>query len=233
MDENIKIMQAMLDDDFQQILKNDKELNELEEQKNKKLDQFNQLCCILFKRFKIAGITCIPITPAIWSFLYCINNRIVIGGNINKDDVDEFMYILHNGIQILDDDFLKNAHGFCLQNNIDYQYALCEILDMVKLTFRPLQMFPQKSIKDDDVRFNVDWLTKIVGMACSICNKPSDQIMMNMSLCQCLYYVVQYCRGNDADNNIKRRNSDQINEAIYLRTMQLGKQYYQNNYKGK
>lgn len=233
MEENITIMQCMLDDEFQQILQKDEVLNELEAQKNNKVDQYFELSCILFKRFKIAGITCIPITPIIWCFLYCIKNKIVCGGEVNKDDVDQFMYLLHNGIEVLDEDFLKKAHGFCVENDIDYTYALNEIIDMIKLTFRPLEMFPRPSIKDQDVRFNVDWLTKIVGMACKVCNKTSDEVMMNMSLCEALYYVVQYSREGDVDNNIKRRNSDQINEAIYLRTMQLGKQYYQNNYKGK
>lgn len=233
MDQNIQIMQVMLDDKFQQILQNDKVLNELEAQKNNKLDEYYELSCILFKRFKIAGITCIPITPIIWCFLYCIKNRIVCGGAVNKDDVDEFLFLLHNGIQVLDQDFLKNAHGFCDKNDIDYEFALSEILDMIKLSFRPLEMFPRPSVKDQDVRFNVDWLTKIVGMACKVCNKTSDQVMLNMSLCEALYYVVQSSRENDIDNSIKRRNSDQINEAIYLRTMQLGKQYYEDNYKGK
>lgn len=233
MDQNIQIMQVMLDDKFQQILQNDKVLNDLEAQKNNKLDEYYELSCILFKRFKIAGITCIPITPIIWCFLYCIKNRIVCGGVVNKDDVDEFLFLLHNGIQVLDQDFLKNAHGFCDKNDIDYEFALSEILDMIKLSFRPLEMFPRPSVKDQDVRFNVDWLTKIVGMACKVCNKTSDQVMLNMSLCEALYYVVQSSRENDIDNSIKRRNSDQINEAIYLRTMQLGKQYYEDNYKGK
>lgn len=233
MEENITIMQCMLDDEFQQILQKDEVLNELEAQKNNKVDQYFELSCILFKRFKIAGITCIPITPIIWCFLYCIKNKIVCGGEVNKDDVDQFMYLLHNGIEVLDEDFLKKAHGFCVENDIDYTYALNEIIDMIKLTFRPLEMFPRPNIKDQDVRFNVDWLTKIVGMACRVCNKTSDEVMMNMSLCEALYYVVQYSREGDADNNIKRRNSDQINEAIYLRTMQLGRKYFEDNYKGK
>ena len=186
MDQMTEIFACMADDKFKEIMQNDEVLNELEAQKNNKVDQYFELSCILFKRFKIAGITCIPITPIIWCFLYCIKNKIVCGGEVNKDDVDQFLYLLHNGIEVLDEDFLKKAHGFCVENDIDYQYALTEIIDMIKLTFRPLEMFPRPNIKDQDVRFNVDWLTKVVGMACRICNKTSDEVMLNMSLCDLL-----------------------------------------------
>ena len=227
------ILYAMQDDAFQEILKSDEVLNALEDEKNNKQMQYFQLVSIIFKRFKVAGLSCIPITPAIWSFLYCMGNKIVLGGKVGKDDIDQMIYLLHFGMQKIDENFLYQAHGYCDANQIDYQYALSELLTMIELTFRPLQMFPQTGINGQDVRFNVDWLTKIVGMACRICNKTSAQVMFNLSLCQALYYVVQFCRGNDPENNIKRRNSDQINEAIFLRTMELGKQYYDNNYKGK
>lgn len=233
MDQMNELFKVMQDDEFQKILQQDEELNQLEAEKNDTQSEYFELCCILFKRFKIAGLSCIPITPAIWSLLYCLGNKIVVGGKIEKEDIDVFLYVLHNGIEVVDENLFNNAELFCDKNEIDYQYALLEILDMIKLTFRPMEMFPLNSIKGEDVRFNADWLTKIVGMACRICNKTSDQIMLNMSLSECLYYVIQFCRNTDTDNNIRRRNSSQVNELIFKRTMELGQKYWEENYKGK
>lgn len=88
-------------------------------------------------------------------------------------------------------------------------------------------MYPKINVENpEDVRFNADWLTKIVSLACQTCNKTSDEVMFNMSLCEALYYVVQKCRENDPKGTIKRRNSDEVNEEMFLRTMELGKKYY-------
>lgn len=233
MDQMTEIFACMADDKFKEIMQNDEVLNELEEEKNNPQREYFELCCVLFKRFKIAGLTCIPITPAMWCLLYCLGNKIIVGGKVEKEDIDVFIYLMHNGLDAVDENLFNNAELFCDKHEIDYQYALLEICDMIKLTFRPMEMFPLPSIKDEDVRFNVDWLTKVVSMACRVCNKTSDEVMMNMSLCECLYYVVQYCRVNDKDNTIRRRNSDEVNEQIYKRTMQLGKKYWEENYKGK
>ena len=99
---------------------------------------------------------------------------------------------------------------------------------MIKLAFRPLEMFP--AIKAEEVRFNVDWLTRIVSMVCQMTNKSSDDVMLNMSLTEAFSYVVQYCRKDDVKYQIKRRNSDEVNREMYLRTLELGIKYYEENY---
>ena len=104
---------------------------------------------------------------------------------------------------------------------------------MIHLAFRPLQMFPQTQTQKTDVKFNLDWLTKIVALCAKMTNKKSDQIMFDMSLTQVLSYVVQACRQGDVNDSIRRRNSDQVNEAMYKRTLELGKIYYQKNYKNR
>jgi hypothetical protein len=64
-------------------------------------------------------------------------------------------------------------------------------------------------------------------------NKTSDEIIFDTRLTECFYYAIQMARKSDVDGKIKRRNSDEINSAIYQRTFELGTEYYNKNYKDK
>ena len=56
-------------------------------------------------------------------------------------------------------------------------------------------MFESNS-DSEETRFNLDWLTGIVSIVSEQTNKDSDYIMFNMSLTECMYYVIQYARKN-------------------------------------
>ena len=234
MDESLQMLLVMQDDQFQEILRTDHILNQLQQEKNNKKLEYFQLMSVISKSFFIGGVNITPITPILWSFLYCIDNRFVTqSGQIRHIDIDVFFYLLHYGIKSISDDLFDKAKGFCTAKQISYDYARDQILQMIHLAFRPLQMFPQTQTQKTDVKFNLDWLTKIVALCAKMTNKKSDQIMFDMSLTQVLSYVVQACRQGDVNDSIRRRNSDQVNEAMYKRTLELGKIYYQKNYKNR
>lgn len=226
----IDVFLAMQDDDFQEILQSDEILRDLQSEKNSTKDQYFQLMGAISKRFIVCGLRIIPITPVMWCFLYCIGNAFVKRENkITEKDIDIFLYLLHNGMQSISDDLYTKAHEFCKRNNIDYSIATQEIIEQIKLAFRPVEMLP-RSVSGEQPRFNLDWLTQLCSMVCEMTNKTSDQIMFNMSLNQAYSYVIQYCRRNDLKKQIRRRNSDEINVAIYQRTLELGKEYYRQHY---
>ena len=229
--QTLEIMLAMQDDAFAEIISNDPILQELEKEKFNHTDQFFQLMMILSKVFKINGVTVSCITPAIWSWLYCTKNAYAIRETPSQIDTDIFLYILHNGIKNIDDDYISAAAGFCEKNGIDYIEAQADLVNMIYLSFRPLEMLSGSST--DQPRFNADWLTQIVSVVAPLTGKKSDEIIFDMSLTQCFYYAVQMARKSDVEGRIKRRNSDEINAAIYQRTFQLGTEYYNKFYKDK
>lgn len=229
MEQKLEVLLAMQDDEFQQILKNDKILNALEAEKYDKQIEYFQLISILTKSFTVCGLKIQPITPIMWCFLYCIDNRFVTHPEaVRRIDIDVFLYLLHNGT--VNDDLLHNAAGFCEKHNINYKQAGKQIIGLIALAFRPQSMLPKTPINEADVRYNVDWLTRIVSMACELTNQTSEYVMREMSLTEALSYAVQFARRNDVKGEIRRRNSDEVNIEIYKRTMELGEQYYNDKY---
>lgn len=231
----LDVMLAMQDDAFQEILKNDQIINELEKEKNNASLEFNQLMAILSKIYKINGVVVQALTPAVWSFLYSIGNAYTIKDKvIQKIDTDIFMYIISRGISNLEQDLIVSAAGFCDEHGIDYGQTEYDIKSFIYLMFRPLQMLnTYETESTEQIRFNADWVTKIVSVVAPLTNKTSDDIIFNMSLTECFYYMIQHARKFDDKGLIKRKNSDEIEAEIFKRTLELGKDYYQKNYVNK
>ena len=228
-----KIFQVMMDDKFKQILQNDIVLQQLEKAKFNIKDQYLQLMLTLNKTVKICGLPCQVLTPALWSFLYTIQNGFVVKNKIKKKDIDVFLYMLNNGFSKTDQNLFEKAKNFCVSKHISYFEAENDIKNLIYLSFRALQMFPHVASSNQVTRFDLDWLTKIVSMVCAMTNYKADYVMYECSLTQCFYYAIQYARKNDTKNEIRRYNTDEINEMIYNRTIELGIQYYKDNYEGK
>ena len=229
----MNFLHAMLDDQFQVIIQNDEVLNDLEKQKNDKTDEFFQLMSIISKTFFIDGVACSVITPAIWSFLYCLGNAYAKQDReIEKIDTDVFIYLLHNGIIKADENIITNASGFCASKKIDYEVAKEDLKNLIYIAFRPLEMLSDLPSSDEqqEIRFNADWLTKVVSVVAPLTNLTVNDIIYNLSLTQCFYYYIQQARKADVKHTIKRKNSDEINKMIYQRTMQLGQKYFQEHY---
>ena len=230
-EENIEITHAMLDDEFQKILEKDPILDELEKSKHDPKTGYFELMMALSKVFTVDGVTVSCITPAIWSYLYAIGSPYTQDGEIHQIDTDIFLYILHNGIEKIDRDLVDNAAGFCEQHGINLDTAESDLRMLIYLSFRPLEMLADTTTHTDKPRFDLDWLTHIVSVVAPMTGKTSDQIIYDTSLCECLYYCIQKAREFDYKHEIRRRNSDEINGEIYLRTMELGRQYWEKNYK--
>ena len=95
----LDVMLAMQDDAFKVILENDELINDLEKEKYNASLEFNELMNVLSKIFKVNGVICQTITPAIWAYLYCIGNAYAVPGmKIENIDTDIFLYLLNNSL---------------------------------------------------------------------------------------------------------------------------------------
>lgn len=227
MDEQEKMMKAMLDEEFQQILKDDPILDGLEKAKYDPQSSFFELMMILSKTFTVSGVVVSCITPAIWAYLYAIGSPYATGEKCHEIDTDIMLYLLHNGIHSIDNDIIDKAHGFCASHGVDYRNAEADLKTLIYLSFRPLEMIPTSTSNQngEKARYDADWLTHLASVVCPLVVKSSDEVIYDMSLTECYYYCIHKARETDVAGNIRRRNSDEVNELIYKRTMELGKEY--------
>ena len=70
---------------------------------------------------------------------------------------------------------------------------------------------PSSGGDDEEVRYNSDWLTKIVSVVAPLTGLKPFDILYNLSLTECFYYYIQEARKHDTKNQIKRHNSAEIN----------------------
>ena len=227
MNNDIEVMRAMLDEGFQQILKDDPILDELEKAKYDAQSSFFELMMILSKTFTVSGVVVSCITPAIWAYLYAIGSPYATGEECHEIDTDIMLYLLHNGIHSIDSDIIDKANGFCASHNIDYRTAEADLKTLIYLSFRPLEMVPVSTSNQsgEKARYDADWLTHLASVVCPLVGKTSDEVIYDMSLTECYYYCIHKARETDVAGNIRRRNSDEVNELIYRRTMELGEEY--------
>lgn len=219
------IINLTVDDEFQKTFAEDPILDELEAEKYNEKDEYLALISVMNGKFIIGQQEINFITPAIWSFLYITKCPFV--DNISKitpNDVDYVLYILVNGLDkagTSPQEIQYNATGFCIKNNIDFIEAIEAILKLIKISFRPLKMFPiNLANRNISPRFDADWLTSIVAKVHQVTGLTPKFIMNQMSLTECCYYFAQYARMNSTQE-IQMRTDEQLLKAMSERTVEL------------
>lgn len=210
---------------FQDRFAKDKILDDLESEKYNSQDEYFALLTVLNGKFVIGQYEINAITPALWSFLYITKSPFVVNTErITKADVDFILYILSKGLNeagTSPQEIYMNSIGFCEENGIDIMEAIRTILDLIKISFRPLKMFPTKNTDcQSQPRFDADWLTALVAKVYQVTGLPPQKIINEMSLTECCYYYAQYQRMNSAQE-IQMRSDDEIMLQMGKRTVQL------------
>lgn len=223
--DNSELFKAMLSPEFQRIIGDDPVLEALEQEKFNERDEYFELMMALSRVFTIDGVVVSCITPAAWAYLYSIGNAYAAGGTVREADTDIMLYVLHNGVGSIDAKLAERAAGFCASHGMDYASAEKDLRTMVYLSFRPLEMLGGGSPGGERARFSLDWLTHVVSVVSPLAGLTAHQVMYDTSLTECFYYLIQKARQGDAKDEIRRRNSGEINEAIWLRTMELGREF--------
>lgn len=230
---NEEQMSCLLDDEFQKILEDDPVLDEIERSRYSRQTAFFELMSVMSRVFAIDGVPVSVITPAVWAYLFAIGSPYCTGEEIQPLDTDIFLHILHEGVAKMDRDMVERAAGFCERHHIDHKTAEGDLKTLIWLSFRPLEMLPQHGGASEEPRYDLDWLTHLVSVVSPMTGKTSDEVIYDTSLCECLYYVVQQARQYDYKGEIRRRNTAEYNEAVYRRTMELGRQYWEEHYQSK
>jgi len=217
-------------DEFQDLLNSDPHLEELNRSRYDHNAEFFSLMELLRGSFRIGSLQIQPLTPAVWAFLWGINNRYTTRiREVTESDTDIFLYLLANGVRDLDcdvDELPAVASGFCPACGLDYPAAARELIQTVELAFRPLEMLPKtEGSSSEPPCYDADWLVQLCSVVAQESHEKAADVMFNMPLSSCLYYFVNARRKNDVKGLIRKRTSGEISREIVQYVDALGEKF--------
>lgn len=204
------IQNLTVDETFQKRFANDKRLDEIDELKENKGEEYKALLSVYGQHLVINSFEIPNITPAIWSYLWVCDSPFISSMKKPKEiDIDFFMYVLYNGVKMSPSEVFSNSIKFCENKlKISYVEALSYIITIIKYAFRPLKLFPASGGMVKKVSFDADWLTSLVARVHNVTGYSPEYIMNEMSLTACCYYFAQYARIQGAENVYKRTDEE-------------------------
>lgn len=207
--------------EFQNILKSDDVIAELERSKESAPAEYENLLDILSIPSSVCGSP-ILLTPAVWGFLWAIESPYTRGNHPADKDTDLCLFLLVNGIKTRNSGY----EGYCRKLGISPDDAYQRIKWIISRTFYPLNMLPPAaSAEDGGAEFGPLWLADIVSKTARMTNYPADHVAHKMSLAACFYYALVHVRENSPKNTVRKRTTAEIDSRIYKRTMELGEKF--------
>ncbi len=103
---------------------------------------------------------------------------------------------------------ISEAIGFTLQVlKITYEEAMGIITSLIKISFKPLNLFP-KTNSNGKCMFDADWLTALIAKVHQVTGYSPEYIMNELSMTAACYYFAQYRRMNGSDQIYKRTDEE-------------------------
>ena len=206
---------ARHNDPFQQIIKEDKVLDELEDQE---IDRAFERDCFLTLQgqpLKICGHYFKPLTATAVFRLWASDNPLLTNSsdNMTIDHLDEFF-------SLLEYPEAEVAKNFMSANYIDLFEGdkLNTVIERImKIAFFPLSLFPQVNAQmktSTSVAFDCDWLMRLVAIASSAGNIRYDEAMKLPLYSLCSLYV-QYARMNGTKDLHRTPPEEIIKQKVY------------------
>ena len=87
--------------------------------------------------------------------------------------------------------------------------GLLIILELVRMAFKALNLFPTMKHNSSKNVFDPDWLTMLVAKVHSVTGVSPEYAMTQMSISSCCYYFAQFARIN-GDKSVYRRDDEEI-----------------------
>ena len=225
-------------DEFQELLNSDPHLEELNRSRYDHNAEFFSLMELLRGSFRIGSLQIQPLTPAVWAFLWGINNRYTTRiHEVTESDTDIFLYLLANGIRDLGcgvEELPAVASGFCPACGLDYPAAAKELMQTVELAFRPLEMLPKtEGSSSEPLCYDADWLVQLCSVVAQESNEKAADVMFNLPLSTCFFYYVNAMRKNDTRGLIRKRTSGEISREIVQYVDALGEKFIKEHGQSK
>lgn len=219
------------DAEFNEMLNNDKILDELDEEAAHNENDFDELLCLIEKTIYVNGKKYRAISAKAWSYLFMLKSPLVQQSEQQPTslDFDLFAYVVETNLSVTDPtENLKNCVGYCAKLGLDDDEKVIEYYEkQMKLAFSPMKMFPcaQTNYYDNDTvvkqnpSYDVDWLTTIITRVHAVTNLSPQQIL-ELSMNTCCYYFAQWAR-LQGEKNIEKRSNVEITIAKLHRTIEI------------
>lgn len=220
---------------FNELLRNDPELKELESLKyNKSIHARVLLETLGIGAWYIGKLPVIPLTAAKWAFLWALGNGFVSDksdlSDLSDIDIDVMLYILSipdlSDINCALHEIPAKAANFRFAPQLPLQEVVFEINSVIQQAFLPLAMLPGKQENGEESYFDEIWLTAVAGCAARESGMPLNFCMNKMSL-SCVFALwINYRRREDREaQQIKYPVSAEIEQKISERVDQLASEY--------
>lgn len=205
------IFQLTKDEQFQKRFATDKVLDEIEQMKFNRAQELKILQLLTMNKVQINQRWVKGITPVMWSNLWIMNNAFISNTQkLSEIDIDVFMYMLENDVELFDPVIvLDRSFNYCVKNNISLETATNIILVSIKLAFKPLNLFPKINKTPNNLLYDGDWLTSLITKVNAVTGYSPEKIMNDLSMTAVCFYFAQFARmnGNDA---IYQRTPEQL-----------------------
>lgn len=217
--------------EFQKIIDNDAHLSALLNSDGDRHFELLNIFEMLGGVMVIGRLTIQPITPALWSFLWGIENNYTRDiKKITEADTNIFLYLLEHGIRQLQcpvTELAAISSGTIERSGLTMPEAAAELLEMIYQTFRPLELLPGTQ-HTGEIAFDAFWLARLISVVSTETGETSKDILFNMPLSACLYsYAASYAKDNPR-MVFKRQNADK-NKQIAEYIMHLAEVFCAEN----
>lgn len=217
------ILNLVGDAQFQKRVNTDKVLDTLEAQKLDKNVAFQELLLLLNRRTLLFGVAYKPITLALFSYLYCIQSKIITDIiHVTKEDLDIFFYLLQTKNYTYDlKDLIVKSSDYCNKElNLSPGHAFFIFNKLYTIQFKVLSLFPKTCSEDDQPICDVDWMLNIVSKVKPYTSYTTKEMYTEVPVMQ-LYYYYAHFRRNNGDNSVFRRDNEQILDEMDSRVINM------------
>lgn len=221
--------------EFNRILAGDPILSDLRSRTGyENYDRRNVLEAIgLSGQLQIGALPVRPLTIAKVALLWVLDNALLPGAkNTHSDcDLDVFLFVISR-VSLQDlavrslSDIPAAASGYSAAAALPPADLLAAVREYLQAAFLPLAVLPQTG--DGTAAYDLDWLTRVTGIAARESGEPFEYCLHRLPLCcACALYVqwrLRECRTDD----ICHRPSEEVSSAIDARINELAREYLQN-----
>ncbi len=221
--------------EFNALLADDAELKRLEDLKYDRTAEGQILLETLHAcTLRIGALPVMPITAAKWSLLWLLESPFIIGGEVTETDISIALYIISapdvREIDCALHEIPVAAHGYAAATGLSAEEAACEVVNMIRTTFRPLTMLPlDVESRGEPARYDAGWLTQITSIAAKESNERSEYAIHHIPLAAICFYYVNYRRRESSNPDVIRCRPDaELERRIEARVNELADAFLQN-----
>ena len=219
--------------DFNAVLAADPVLAELSAEQYCRTDEEANLLAALdlSGAMSVGKLPVRPLTAARWAFLWLLKSPFVAGGKLTDADLNVALYVLsrwdlRTDLKTSLSGIPAEAAVMALAAEVEPDEIVSAVKRMIRQAFLPLAMLPRTASADADPAFDLEWITRICGIAARESNERFTHVLHRMPLALvCALYVDWRRRECTDGNQVFRRAGEETLLKIEKRIDELAAEF--------